>query len=104
MKSRYSDPTSSAASIVASNYKPIGKKTLVGSADIYVTQWRFWFYGVLWHRKGELEWISLPAREWTDKGGKRAFSALGKFDNHGDQIRFNQSAVAAIKRIIGDAS
>jgi hypothetical protein len=96
-------PSTPLPSIVASNYKAIGKNTLIGSADLYVTKWRFHFYGALWHRKGEREWISLPAREWTDKDGKRAFSALGQFENHGDQARFNEAAIAAIRLIAGGA-
>jgi hypothetical protein len=88
--------------IVARNFRPIGKKSLVGSADIYVAKWRFWFYSVLWHRVGEREWISFPAREWTGQDGQRIFSALGKFENHGDQRRFNEAAVAAIRAIAGE--
>jgi hypothetical protein len=88
--------------IVASNWKPINKNTLVGSADIYVTRWRFRFYGVLWHRKGDQEWISLPAKEWTGADGKRVFTALGKFENHGDQRRFSEAAIVAIKQIAGE--
>jgi hypothetical protein len=80
--------------IVATNFRRSGKGTLV-----YVTKWRFHFYGTLWHRKGDQEWISLAAREWTGPDGKRVFSVLGKFDTH----RFSEAAIAAIRRIAGDA-
>jgi hypothetical protein len=89
--------------IVARNFRPIGKQSLVGRADIYVTRWRFWFYGVVWHRVGGRDWISFPAREWTSRDGKRIFSALGKFENHSDQRRFNEVAIAAIRAIAGEA-
>ena len=89
--------------IVASNFKPIGKKTLVGSADLFVSKWHFTFFGCLWHRKGELEWISLPAKEWTGPDGKKIYTALGKFSSHDDTRRFSEAAIAAIK-LIGDGT
>jgi hypothetical protein len=95
--------TTAVPPIVASNYRPIGKGTLVGSANLYVTKWRFHFYGVLLHRKGDSEWIAFPAREWTAQDGKRVFSALGKFETHGDARRFSEMAIAAIRRVAGDA-
>jgi hypothetical protein len=51
------------------------------------------------HRKGEHDWIGLPAREWTDAEGKRVFTVLGKFSSHGDARRFSEAAIAAIKLI-----
>ena len=87
--------------IVASNFKPIGKKTLVGSADLFVSKWRFTFVGCLWHRNGEFEWISLPAKEWTGPDGKKIYTALGKFSSHDDTRRFSEAAIAAIKLIAG---
>jgi len=89
--------------IVASNWRPVGKNTLVGAADLTVTKWRFTFRGCLWHRKGEREWISFPAKEWTDKDGNRKFSSLGEFVSHGDARRFSELAIAAIKQIAGGA-
>jgi hypothetical protein len=85
--------------IVASNFKTIGKGTLVGSADLFVTKWRFTFFGCLWHRKGEQEWISLPAKEWTNLDGKKIYTALGRFSSHDDTRRFSEAAIAAIKLI-----
>jgi protein gp37 len=100
-------PTDGAAAayappIIASNWRPIRRNTLIGSADLHVRKWRFTFYGALWHRKGEREWISLPAREWTGADGKRVFSALSKFSSHGDARRFSETAIEAIKRIAGE--
>ena len=75
---------------------------MVGSADLFVSKWRFTFFGCLWHRKGEQEWISLPAREWTDAEGKRVFTALGKSSSQEDTRRFSAAAIAAIKLIAGE--
>jgi hypothetical protein len=85
--------------IVASNFKPIVKRTLIGSADLFVSKWRFTFVGCLWHRKGEFEWISLPAKEWTGPDGKKIYTALGKFSSHDDTRCFSEAAIAAIKLI-----
>jgi hypothetical protein len=89
--------------IIASNYRPIGKGTLVGSVDLYVTKWRFHFYGALWHKEGKSQWISFPARQWHDDSGKTHYVALGKFDAHDDARRFSEAAIAAIRLIAGDA-
>jgi len=90
--------------IEARNFRRIGRGTLVGSADLYVRKWRFWFYGALWHRKGDREWISFPAREWVDRDGERNFFALGKFETHGDAVRFSAAAIAAIKQLTWGAT
>jgi hypothetical protein len=84
-----------AAAIMASNWRPIRRNTLIGSTDLYVRKWRFTFYGAPWHRKGEREWISLPAKEWTGPD----YTALGKFSSHDDTRRFSEAAIAAIKLI-----
>jgi hypothetical protein len=86
-------------SIIAYNFKPIHKGTLIGSADLLVTKRRFNFYGALWHRKGDREWIFLLAREWARADCKHGFSALGKFSTPGDARRFSTLAIEAIKRI-----
>ena len=87
--------------IVASNFKPIGKRTLVGSADLFVSKWHFTIFGCLSHRKGEFEWISLPAKEWIGPDGKKIYTALGKFSSHDDTRRLSEAAIAAIKLIAG---
>jgi hypothetical protein len=86
-------------SIVATNLKLINKNTLVGSVDLTVTKWRFTFRGCLWHRKGESEWIAFPAKEWTNQDGNRKFTNLCEFINHGDQRRFKEMALAAIREL-----
>ena len=88
--------------IIASNYKKIGKVSLIGSADLFVTKWRLTIYGVMWFRKGEKEWTSFPSKEWTDGAGAKKYFPFARFENHGDQSRFSEIAVAAIRRIAGD--
>jgi hypothetical protein len=89
---------------VANNCRPIGKGKLLGAADITVTKWRFVFYGCLYHRKGEREWISFPGKEWIDKDGHRKFSNLCEFINHGDAKRFREVALEAVQALAAAAA
>ncbi len=86
--------------IVASNYRAINRNTLIGTADLTVTKWRYKFKACLWHRKGDKEWIAFPAKEWVDQEGNRKFSDLGGFINHGDGRRFREEALAAVHRLV----
>ena len=86
-------------SIIASNFKPIGKNTLVGCVDLTITRWRFVFRGCLWHRDGEREWINFPAKEWIDQAGSRKFSSLGEFVHRDDARRFQDAALAAVHEL-----
>jgi hypothetical protein len=101
-------PTEGAAAtyappIIASNWRPIGKGTLVGTADLYIVKWRTDFFGAMWHRKDSREWINFPSREYIDKEtGERKFYPLCKFKNHGDARRFSEAAIEAIKLIAGE--
>jgi hypothetical protein len=87
--------------IVARNWKAIGKNTLVGSADVIIVKWHLVFKSVCWHRKGDREWIGLPAREWTDRDGKRQFADVIGFINHGTARGFREAALAAIREFAG---
>ena len=49
------------------NLRRINKNTLIGTADIEVPAWGVTFRNVLWHRKGQQEWVSFPSREWADR-------------------------------------
>ena len=89
----------SVSPIAASNYRPIGKNTVVGSVDITITKWRFVFRGCLWHRNGEHEWTNFPAKEWIDQAGSRRFSNLGEFVHRDDARRFQDAALAAVHEL-----
>jgi len=41
--------------------------------------------------------IAYSAHEWTDNDGNRQFTAQGRFPSLGDQRRFSEAAIAAIK-------
>jgi hypothetical protein len=101
---RFVEPPPEAAvtaplAIVASNYRPIGKNTLVASVDLTIRKWGFVFRGCLWHRRGEHEWINFPAKELIDQAGTRKFSNLGEFINHEDARQFQGAALAAVHEL-----
>jgi hypothetical protein len=85
------------APIVARNWKRVDRATIVGIVDIVVVKWQLEVKGCRWHRKGDKEWLGLPAREWTDKDGNKQFADVIGFVNHGTARRFREAALAAIK-------
>lgn len=85
--------------VVAANYKPIGKATLVGSVDLTVAAWRITFRGCLWHRKGEREWINFAAASWTDEAGQRHFVNIIEFTDEIVKTRFQTAALAAVRAL-----
>ena len=80
-------PAPAPAAIIARNWKAINKSTIVGSADVIVVRWHLLLKGCRWHRKGDKEWLGLPAREWPDKDGNRQFADVIGFVNHGTARR-----------------
>ena len=85
--------------VVASNFKPIGKNTLKAKADLDVLQWRLKIRGVMWHVKGDSEWIAFPSREWVDKDGNRQFAVLLEFSDKDVERRFKAAGLAAMRKL-----
>ena len=90
--------------VVASNCRLINKNTLKATADIEVPKWTVKIRGVMWHVKGDSEWIALPSREWLDRDGNRQFAVLIEFTDKDVERRFKDAALAAIKLIAGDTA
>src|SRR6202035_1830772 len=70
------------APIFARNWKHVDRAAIVGIADIVVVKCQLEVKGCRWHRKGDKEWLGLPAREWIDKDGNRQFADVIGFVNH----------------------
>lgn len=88
--------------IVASNFRSIGKGTLVGSVDIEVVGWHLSFKECLWFRKENEEWISFPAREFTDRNGAKKHVEIIVFTNETVRARFQKSALDAVHAVVGE--
>ena len=63
--------------VILSNYRPVGKNTLVGVCDIEIPHWHLRIRGCLYHRKNDKEWVDFPSREWIDqRDGNRKYADL----------------------------
>jgi hypothetical protein len=91
------------SAVVASNYKPIGKNTLIASVDLTIPRWHLTFRGCLFHRKNGREWAAFPAREWIDQPGAKQYADLIKFTDRATAERFQAAALAAIHAVAGEA-
>jgi|SRR6516164_6151868 hypothetical protein len=92
------------ATVVASNYRAVGKGHLLGVVDLTLTRWKFRLVGCLHFEKGDKQWVSLPTRRWVDDDGTRQFSPLGEFLDPADATRFSREAIAAVELIIPSAA
>jgi hypothetical protein len=96
-------PAQAPAAVVATNYRPIGKNTLVASVDLTVPRWRLTFRGCLLHRKGTKEWIAFGAREWVDRSGNKQYADLIQFTDRATFDRFQIAALAAVNAVARNA-
>ena len=94
------EPPRSTPGVIASNFKPIDKNTLKATADVAVPHWRMKIRGVMWHSKGDSEWIAFPSREWIDKDGKRQFATLLEFTDKHVETRFKVAVLAAMRELV----
>ena len=80
-----------------SNWKPREKNTLRGFFSITLPNGLI-IHDVMLHEKGDRRWISLPAREYTDENGQRAFTAFLEFSDKTIAKRFHDRVLAALDR------
>jgi hypothetical protein len=88
--------------VIATNWRPIGKNTLVGTADVVLG--RLILKGVCYHRSGDKRWVGFPAREWLDRAGQRQFSDIVGFTNPDAGRRMREAVLQAILALTGEPS
>jgi hypothetical protein len=85
-------------------WRPIERGTLIGFARVRVELWHLVFDGCAVHRKGERQWVALPARPQLDKDGQALRDESGKvkyapcvwFSDRTVADRFSASVLAAL--------
>jgi hypothetical protein len=98
-RSRRDAELASAPLIVARNYRPIGKNTPIGIADITVPKWRLKSRGVTWHAKNGKDRLFFPSRELVDRNGACQFAVLAEFTDKDVKRGFQKGAVAAVREL-----
>lgn len=81
--------------LLASNWKQIDKKTLVGTCDI-TTPSGFIFRGVMVHERASSRWVQLPSREYQKADGTRSFSAVIEFATPEKWKQFSGACIDAV--------
>jgi hypothetical protein len=79
-------------------FRPHQKNTLRGFADLELTNTGIVIRDCCGHEKNGKEWVSFPARSYTDKNGNTQWSPLVEFAEGAREAReqFQRQALAAI--------
>jgi hypothetical protein len=86
-------------------FRPHIKNTLQGFADLELTRVGLVIRDCCWHwHENGREWISLPARPYTDNNGNTMWSPLVEFATGAKQAReqFQEQALAAIHAVVAE--
>lgn len=91
-------------SVTIINFKPMGRGTLQGFADIFVPKMGLEFYGITYHKKGTQEWVNLPQREVIEKEtGAKKYMHQVRFKERSHQDAFSKTVIDAIKAFQGNS-
>ena len=91
--------------VICTAWKPFGRNTLQGFADLWLRAARLNVRGCAVHEKNGKRWIQLPARPQLDKdrnlirddSGKVQYAKILEFDHKDVADRFNAVALKAIE-------
>jgi DNA-binding cell septation regulator SpoVG len=78
-----------------SNWRPIGKNTLVGAFTVHLPSGLI-IHDVMVHQKETGRWIQFPSREWTNQQGERQFMRFIEFDSRERSDAFRDLTLSAL--------
>ena len=87
--------------IIASNFKPFAKNTLVGFITLTLPS-GLMIHGCTIHRKNDSRWISLPAREYTKEDNTKSWVPIIEFATDDARKRFQAEAIKAVEPLLGE--
>jgi hypothetical protein len=85
----------------ASNWKRIGKNSLVGSADI-TTPAGVIYRSVLLHERESSRWVQIPSREWVKPDGTKTYVPIVEFATVEKWQAFNAASLRAIDELLAE--
>jgi len=86
-------------------FRSFEKNTLRGFADLELTRVGLVLRDCTWHRHADgKEWVSFPARSYTDRNGETQWQALIEFAPNAKEAReqFRQQALEAIHAAVAE--
>jgi hypothetical protein len=90
-----------AQKFTASNWKHIGKNSLVGSADI-TTPAGMIYRGVMLHQRDGKRWTQIPSKEWLKPDGTKAYVPIIEFVTVEKWQAFNAASLRAIDELLAE--
>jgi hypothetical protein len=95
--------------MVASNWRPLERGTLLGFFDLQLPS-GLKLRECTFHVKGDSAWIGLPGKpqldaegkHWIGPDGKKAYSPVVEIPSRKRRDRFQEQAVAAVRRLLGE--
>lgn len=98
--------------IVAANFKPLARNSLVGFCALTLIDIGLVIEDVTVHRKNEERWIGMPARPVLTKDrqlevdpatGKIRYASIPNFTDASSRRKFQDAAVAAVRALLAEA-
>ena len=86
--------------VIASNFRPFAKNTLVGFVDLEVVDLGLRLLGWTVHKKDDARWIGPPGRKYVDDNGVEQWANTAEFTDKGKRAEFQKAAVEAIRRLL----
>src|SRR5262252_6053004 len=95
--------------IVASDFRPMQRNTLQGFVTLMLEPSGLVLQECAVHRKGGREWIGLPGKPQIDRDGqprkdpatgKQLYVAIVEIPDREARARFQQAALAAVRRLL----
>ena len=82
-------------------FRPLQKNTLQGFVDLQLMKTGIIIRECTWHRQGDKEWVSFPARHYEDANGKTVWTPMVAFAEGATDARqqFRKYAIAAIHAV-----
>ncbi len=85
-------------------YKPVNKGSLLGFADLYMTETGLEIFGCGVFQKENRRWVTMPSNENIGPNGLKRYFAHLRFRERSQMDDFSCQAMMAIQPIIDDFS
>lgn len=77
-------------------YKPYSQGSLIGFADIFVSNWGLEIYGISYHEKDGKRWVNFPSKEY-EKDGEKKHANFMRFPDSRQYTLFCEKVKEAIE-------
>jgi hypothetical protein len=83
--------------VIVSNWKSIGKNTLVGAFDLELAS-GFLIHGVMYFEKSDSSWCAFPGIPFEKQDGTKSYKPILEIPDRARRDEFNAKVIAALKQ------